>query len=250
MDKEFFLTSKIIDLLVEPIAHESGVDLYENRGARQIAYDFHSLGPRSFSSTDWDRLKEAFNSLARINQRAGGKVTVDEFMNLLGDLRFKCRRRRMQEIIELLLRSRQHAASIAQQIPSMDPLFAGIPATAYEWFHRLRVPLQIVHDEQNALTSERISQMVSTLTGKHDLSKYAPPIKIASFELADSKTDVRLQLADIAAGVVRVYAEHIIQPVGQPEVSLPVQSIQRLILNDSVTSSQEDYTQLTGRPGG
>jgi hypothetical protein len=64
----------------------------------------------------------------------------------------------------------------------------------------------IVHDRQTALSEERIAQLKQIG-------------RLESLTLVDSRTDPRVQLADILAGVVRKIAEDELNGRGDPELT-------------------------------
>ena len=254
IDKEFFVTSKVIDILYESLAHEMGIDLYSGRKAREVAYQFHRYGPRSFDREDWDRLVEAFNSLARIKQRKGVKVSVDEFFQILKDLVNRCRLEPMREILFVLINARKHADELVahfvedpDQIPTIDPLFAGLPATARFWHDRYGRPVQIIHDRQTTLTPSRVEQLMLFASVSHpEFLSFAPRFQIVGIEQVDSKSDPRVQLADLVSGVSRRMAEEILFPDEFEQTNLPIGAIRKFILQDSVTGSQRDWRRLMG----
>ena len=84
------------------VAHEAGVDLYTNYDARQMAWTLHREGHRAFGSERWLQLLTSFNGLMRAKQRSGIKTSVDDFFNTLDQLRFKSRRRNVDEIINVM----------------------------------------------------------------------------------------------------------------------------------------------------
>jgi hypothetical protein len=52
-DKEFFVVGKVIDLLVEEVAHHEGDDLYSDGQARRYAWALHRSGPRALGTQRW-----------------------------------------------------------------------------------------------------------------------------------------------------------------------------------------------------
>jgi hypothetical protein len=70
VDKHFFVTGKIIDLLLEEEAHERGINLHEGDHARQLAWTLFDEGPRALGEEGFDRLIETMVSFA--STRNGG----------------------------------------------------------------------------------------------------------------------------------------------------------------------------------
>src|SRR6266576_4408693 len=55
VDKHYFVTSKIIDMLLEEEAHARGINLYEGDRARQAAWTLFTDGPRALGAEGFDR---------------------------------------------------------------------------------------------------------------------------------------------------------------------------------------------------
>ncbi|WP_435592989.1 hypothetical protein [Nocardia sp. bgisy118] len=108
-EKRYLVVSKMIDLLVEELTHDRGIDLYSNGTARNLAVTFFQDGPRGLGEL-WEPLMAAFVSLARATQRGGGeKESVDSFFNRLGRARWRCRRSSVEPLLDLLLQTRTYA---------------------------------------------------------------------------------------------------------------------------------------------
>jgi hypothetical protein len=78
VDKDYFVVAKIVDMLVEEVAHEPGVDLYANDQARTFARTLYRQGQRALGTADWSALVAGFNSLIRSKQRKSGQCQAVE----------------------------------------------------------------------------------------------------------------------------------------------------------------------------
>ena len=67
VDKDYFV-GKVVDLLVEEVAHAADVDLYADGHARALAWTLHRQGARALGVAEWSLLLGAFNSLMRAKQ--------------------------------------------------------------------------------------------------------------------------------------------------------------------------------------
>lgn len=212
-EKSYFVFGKVIDLLVEELTYESGVDLYAGGRAKMMADTLYREGPRAFDAESWQSFQGAFNSLMRAKDRRQAKISVDEFFAMVDGLRLRSRRQSIDRILDLLWRTRSHAnafqdaiASGATTIPALDPLFAALPLAASYWSEG-KYAVGIVHDTQSALTAERIRLMVRALANPHpSLRKYWTTVNVKYLEQVDSRVDARVQVADLLAGVARVWA--------------------------------------------
>ena len=215
VDKQFFLVGKVIDLLVVELAYDTGVDLYIGRRARELAYDLHLNGRRALGTASWDILLQKFNSLMRLKQRgATPKTTIDEFYDTLDALKYRARRRTVEEVLLLLARTRPQAEQFqalltdpATESTTLDPLLAALPQTIRTWYEKTGRPIEVVHDEQVALDEKTRGDMVRVLrTPPPDFERHVNRVDVRSIILIDSKADARVQVADLVAGIGRKLA--------------------------------------------
>lgn len=254
-DKQYFVVSKVIDLLVEELAYENGVRLHQDLRARDLARILFLEGPRAYDLDAWAKLMEAFVSLTRLNQRKGAKATIEDFFALVDALRLSAKRKRVSDVMQLVYGARHHASDFQSQLqdpdpsapPTMDPLFAAVPATAFEWADRGSRRLHVLQDEQAALTPQRLETMKHFIV--NPLPEFVwrqPAITHIDVELKDSRTDPRIQVADLVAGVGRAYAEPLLNRTGRVGcVDMP-QFVGRL----SVWAHESSWKVLTGKPLG
>src|SRR4051794_7080233 len=53
VDKQYFLVAKVVDLLIEELAHSQGEDLYAGDGARRMAWALFREGERALGNELW-----------------------------------------------------------------------------------------------------------------------------------------------------------------------------------------------------
>lgn len=250
VDKEYFAVGKVIDLLIEELTHSAGIDLYSYGTARDMAWALHRQGPRALGA-DWRPLLLAFNSLMRISQRKGAKTTVDEFYAEVDRVRLKSRRRVVSEVLALVWAARLHAQEFQRELvgsarmpPALDPLFAAIPQTARSWHGQLKCSIQLVHDVQSSLTPPRVEAMLAALRRPTpEFARFAAGIPVLGLEQVDSRSDPRVQVADLVAGVARVVAENVL--LGKPETRAEL--LQPFVDLHSLWSDDLSWSALTGR---
>lgn len=213
-DKRFLIVSKMIDLLVEELTHERGINLYAGGTARDFAVTLFRDGPRGLGEL-WDPLMEAFVSLARATQRgASEKETVDSFFGRLDQARWRCHRRSVEPLLELLLQTRAHAEelvlSTAQRrsaaVPGLDPLVTMLPMTMHHAYAD-HGPVRFLHDNQSVLTPEFLQDLLPLLWHGHPDLPHVPRTRVAEFWTGDSHEHPSIQLADLAAAAGRVVIE-------------------------------------------
>lgn len=248
VDKEYFVVGKVVDLLVE-VAYAAGEDLYADRRARGMALMLHHEGARALGR-DWAQLLAAFNSLTRAVQRKGEKTTVAGFFDVLNKVRLRSRRRDVEVILAELWKAKPHAIEFQERLaedpdqpPALDPLFAALPQTVRAWHERTRRPVLVIHDTYARLTAARVATMIDALARPHaSLRRFAPPVALAAVDLADSKDDPRVQVADLLAGLARRDATMAL--LGDHRDA----SIRPFVGPNSLWSDDPSWTALAGRP--
>jgi len=226
VDKDYFVVGKVVDLLVEELAHARGQDIYEGGEARDMAWALYREGRRAFGQAKFASLLSAFNSLMRTTQRSGDKTTVDAFFQVVDEVRLGSTRRNVSEVLALIWQARPHAEEFQAKLiagprtlPALDPLVAALPQTIRTWAERTAGPVKVVHDEQALLTPSRVQELVQSLAHPHpDFQHMAAPVSVLSFDLARSHEDPRIMLADLLAGAARVIATDALR--GHPDVEV------------------------------
>jgi hypothetical protein len=217
-DKRYLIVSKMIDLLVEELTHEQGIDLYTDGTARKLAVTLFRDGPRGLGEL-WDPLMAAFVSLARATQRGGGeKETVDSFFARLDQARWRCRRRSVEPLLDLLLQTRAHADDLvlsrAQRrsslSPGLDPLVTMLPMTMHHAYAD-HGAVRFLHDEQKLFSPEFVQELFPLMWHVHpDFAGHVPRTRVAEFWTGDSREHPSIQLADLAASAGRVVVEDLL----------------------------------------
>ncbi|MFC9918139.1 DUF3800 domain-containing protein [Agromyces binzhouensis] len=210
-DKQYFACGKIIDMLVEPVLHERGHDLYRNGKARQMAHTLFVDAPAQLGSP-WDTGVDEFNTMLRAAVRSGSKATLEEFYSTLETLRGNATGK-LALILRLVHAGRSEAANLiadtkttSVEYLALDPTFAALATVARTWQERSGLPVRIVHDETSLLTAERIQTIKRGLAEPSVAGFSVSPVTLQSVTMVDSKSDSRIQVADLFAGVGRVIA--------------------------------------------
>ncbi|MFJ6198078.1 hypothetical protein [Micromonospora sp. NPDC092111] len=213
IDKEFFLVTRIVDLLLTEPSYAAGTRLTgDHRPAALALYRArHSAG------ADWGAFLAAFVDLVRLKRRHPVRRTVERFF----------------EAREALLRHELGAPAVAvldglhpTQVwavltridnddrsipPPLEPLLPALAETVLSWSGGRRQVL-VTHDEQSALTADRLTRLQQALANDGgpsaadvDLAGALPygVSPLAGLVMVDSRDDPRVQVADLLAGVAR-----------------------------------------------
>lgn len=193
------------------------VTLLAGDGEEETARTLHRTGPAAFGAARWAYFLTAFTSILRLRPRRGVTTSPEEFFALVDELA-----RVPGEAGELIGRLRggaEHVAAYRRRlssdpavVPALDPLVPAVIHTVRHWSAD-GTPVELVHDEQLALTPERVLQLKSVLGSR-----------LVGVRFVDSRADARVQLADFLAGVARRIASDELNGRGDPGLTALLRS--------------------------
>lgn len=203
-DKTFFAVRAAVTLLAE-------------HGTDTMARTLHRTGPAAFGAERWAYFLAAFTSVLRLRPRRGVTTSPAEFFALAREL--AAVPGEAGEIVGLLAEGagrvagyRVRLATDPGLVPVLDPLVPAVIHTVRH-FSTGGTPVALVHDEQLALTGERVLQLKVTLGHR-----------LAGVRFVDSRSDARVQVADFLAGVARRIASDALNGRGDPRLTTLLES--------------------------
>ncbi|MEJ8662301.1 DUF3800 domain-containing protein [Streptomyces sp. MS1.AVA.4] len=206
--KPFMVMTKLVDVLVEPLAHADGFNLYENKQALALAELLHMCGPVFGDAAAYRQMQQAFVDWVR------QRVSTDDLFAAVAAYKksIAVQHSDFVEYIELLEYCRcvanETAADLAagEQRDLLDPAVTSIYCLSVSFRDSLG-QFRLIHD-----ASKVIDRHATTLSRAHLLPDPARPGYLrpaaTQIDFADSKAHPQLQLADWAAGAVRQWAAH------------------------------------------
>jgi hypothetical protein len=249
-EKRYFVSGKVVDLIVENLLYGRDHDLFRYGRARDMAFVLYEDAPRQFGE-DWDTALDQFNTMLRLKVRNGQpQATLDDFYASV-DLTRPRAVGRLKHIMRLIHAGRDEVADLIRNTPttsasylSLDPLFAAIGQTARTWFDRSGLPVKLVHDETSLLTDARIESLKLGLSAPAVATLGVPPVPLVDVTLVDSATDSRVQVADLLAGAARVIADESLSGTTHSLVS----ELRPHLDPDSLWGDSTAWQILTGQP--
>ncbi|MEU7744265.1 DUF3800 domain-containing protein [Nonomuraea sp. NPDC049158] len=196
IDKTFFAISRLTDLLAVP-----------DREA--IADTLYREGGQTFGPDSWNAFLDSFNDLMRTNNGRGPRASVEAVFAMVDTFRRATPRSRAGEIMDLLWESRSQMDALRERSLTLNPLFPAISQAIVYWSRTGR-PVSVVHDRQTLLTQARIDELEEAHSAQG---------RLAGLRLVDSRTDPRVQVADLLAGAARKIAEDELTGQGDAEVT-------------------------------
>jgi hypothetical protein len=191
-DKAYFVVGRALDLVLGDSTETASAGLViDKRLMRLAAVLTRDRGPDFVA---------ACNAVVRVEKPWLVREPVDALIDLIDELRparsaaYAARARLLEDRV-------LH--------PPGEPLIPALARTVLHWSRGGTTDVAIVHDEQSALTERRIRWLERQLL---------PPDRVLRFRQVDSRTDSRVQVADVLAGLARRLATNALHGRGDAEL--------------------------------
>ncbi len=201
--KPFMVITKMVDMLIEPLFHSRGIDLYERGANLGMANMYHVVIPTFVGAAAFDRLRSLFVEMVR----QPTLVAIDAFYDFV-DLLFSNRKhRRLRLDLGMLLTTRAVVEVQWREWDGadLDPAVPAFVEHGSVWTTRLQAAYDVIHDEskpilhQRAILEAMMSVTDETVTIGYDRRKMAFPIKATGIRFVVSDDFPQIQLADLVA---------------------------------------------------
>jgi hypothetical protein len=213
VDKHYFVTGKIIDLLLEEHASDRGVNLYKDDLARKLAWTLFNEGPRALGTEGFERLIATMVDFASSRNRGGAQVSVQALFNEIDHAWARSHRRRVTDILAHLRQTRPDAEHYLQvlstpgeSIQGMEPLIPCLTSIANLWSHRIG-RVSVLVDEHRVLTDTALDVMCKIAAfdifqaGRSMRFRERPSSQaVQAIVRGASQKHPSIQLADLIAG--------------------------------------------------
>jgi Protein of unknown function (DUF3800) len=218
-EKRFLLVRKLVELLAVP--GDAGID--PEVGAAELAAALYREAPATIGSAPWQQLLRSFNTLMRARSMAVGWVEAEAFFGGVDLVRRAHAHSHVGEILALVSQSRPRDDDTLADLLDrsradtvLDPLVPAITSAVGHWGQRGE-SISIVHDEQSALTAERIAQLAPRSARAH--TNGCPVGRLVGLRFVDSQSDPRVQVADFLAGAARKIASEVLGGRGSEDLA-------------------------------
>jgi hypothetical protein len=208
--KSYMVTSKIVDLLIEPLAHRDGINLYERGGNIALANLYHTCLPVVSGEERFTSFQQSFVEMIRNKD----ETSVEKFYETCQDLYDSCKLPDFKPDIAVMIASKSIVSKVleAADITALDPAPTSFVLHCAAWGSYFGQEFDLVHDESKPM--RRQQQLLSYLMAKdepevevgYDYRKMTLPLKASGIRFANSKTIRQLQVADIIAGASAYWA--------------------------------------------
>jgi len=268
-DKRYFVVTRIVDFLLGEPSYAAGTSLAFD--LRATALTLHRDGPAIFGDANWYAVLTSFVAMMRTKRlRVINRPAVDEFFEALGQGehqvvgRLRERRPRVEEVLTVLLDERSSVP------PPLEPMLSALVDTTLLWTNGVRT-VDIVHDEQSALTPHRIDcirTLLAEASAKRGMNEggaasgasvgvdgdrygerqgrlHLELRPLRGFRMVDSREDPRVQVADLLAGVARHLATQELHGRGDPALTA---LLRPYVARSSLWADAPSWRRLCGEP--
>jgi hypothetical protein len=205
--KSYMITGKLVDVLLEPVIREDGIDLYVDGSNVAITNLLHAVWP-AFSPSGFEGLQASFVKMLRQHNKESMKDFF-ESVEVLG----RATNHEPEFAFKALELSKGYAADEIEGLqngtlsPELDPALTCLNALIQDWGGELG-PFGVVHDESRHLTSWetmlrqwwRDTTPIEVRTWRGETLRY--PANVAGLTFVNSQDSPLVQLADVVAGAV------------------------------------------------
>jgi hypothetical protein len=224
--KSCFMLVRAFDLFVGGSVDTASLGLRPDRRLASLAAELCRAGPDIVGRERWRAFLGATNQVLSANRHPRVHEPVDAFFDQVEALRTLDGDGPVGRALDELRTGRPDAYAARTRLleehvlqPVLEPLIPALTRTVLFWSRGLH-PVAIVHDEQSALTERRMRRLEQVLA--------APPLalirlpahgRFVRLRQVDSRTDARVQVADLLAGVARKVATDALSGRRDPDLT-------------------------------
>ena len=218
-DTRFFVLARMVDVLLSGQVVRGIACPGRNAHTRPLTLALYRSGEQSYGTARWQEFLTLSANLFRTNNRWLPKTPIQMFYAAVEAMTETSAAADITQVMNLLRSTRPIAEATRSShvqhpklTPLMEPLLPALNCTVQYWGSRAEI-LSVVHDEQSALTSERIADIAMAFAASH------PGHRLADVRLVDSRREPRVQIADFVAGIARRLAADELKGRADPELA-------------------------------
>lgn len=208
--KEFMITTKIVDILIEHMMHLAGKDLYINGRNIALSNMLYYCLPVFCDEKLVRDMYESFVSMIRTQS----EEDITRFYSDVENLKRSCREKSFERNINLILDTKLcvHDALNGIDKNALDPSIPALFSQCVRWGDEYSKGFHIVHDnshcieKQTLLFSLFMDWTQNETTYGYDRRKFNLPLKGKSLKFANSEEYTQIQVADIIASSFSYWA--------------------------------------------
>ncbi len=202
--KKCMIIGKIVDLLVETLAHRDGIDLYIRGANIALMNLLYTTLPAVCGEGNFELFQKSFVEMIRRKNAA----SIQEFYDQCRIMYQSCKLPDSRPLIATIIATENIVLDVlsAADNTAIDPAVTSFVTHLAYWSTQLNREFDLVHDVSKPL--EQQEEMLSYLMSKdkteievgYDRRKYKLPFKTSGIQFGNSKQIKQLQIADVIAG--------------------------------------------------
>ena len=208
--KEFMITSKIVDILIEHMMHLNGEDLYLNGRNIALSNMLYYCLPTFHDSDLVKSMYKAFVMMIRIQDQE----SIDNFYLSAENVKTSSINEEYNRNIDLILDTKKcvHDALEGIDKSSLDPSIPALFSHCILWGNVYPKGFHIIHDDSHSIENQKIlfAQFMdwtqTDIEMGYDRRKYQLPLKGRSLKFSSSDQFFQLQVSDIVASSFSYWA--------------------------------------------
>jgi Protein of unknown function (DUF3800) len=254
--KPYMVTTKVIDMLMETLAHRSGIDMYKDGGAHATANFFYTVGSVFCGEDLYAEMLRRFVDMVR----TGRLRAVRSYYRMLREMYEECTDDTFRAAIatliateaELIYEVLSHAT-----LTDLDPAIPAFIQVAIAWDAQIQGEWCVIHDDSKPIAYEQdhiecyFQNEDEPRRGVGQGDHYAElPLRATSLNFRASDDVPQLQVADIVSGSTAHFFKGLADPSKKDELwyELADSPLTDLCLGAVWPSSEVDPDEL-GRRG-
>jgi hypothetical protein len=212
LHKRYMAVGKIVDIINEPLARISGVDIYEH-GVNIGLTNIHYFCTPLFCGIDqFEKFLDSFIRMIRTRTPDSNR----QFFDAVRDLHLNCSNEDYKDLLEPYLYSERIVDSILSEITyqHLDPATTSFFAHCVEW-GKQKGDFLAIHDDSKPMAAEydnlkaMMDRAIEPAVIGYGRRKFKFPLKASEIQFANSKETLAIQVADLFASATYYYASAI-----------------------------------------
>lgn len=208
--KEFMITTKIVDILIEHMTHLMGEDLYLNGRNIALSNMLYYCLPAFCDEELVQTMYESFVTMIRSQDQNN----IDKFYNDVQKVKESSSDERFKENLDLILATKSCIDGALKYVDkhSLDPSIPAFFSHCAQWGKSYPKGFHIIHDDSHSIEKERLlfahfmDWTQDDVELGYDRRKYNLPLKGKSLKFASSEDHLQIQVCDIIASSISYWA--------------------------------------------
>lgn len=210
INKDYMITGKIVDILIESSMHFEGHDLYIDGKNIALTNMWHICMPYFCGQSNVHTMKTAFIEMIRKQ----GTTEINSFYDCIEQMKHACSDEKFKSSIDLITSTKKHIARILKTIDksALDPSIPALFNQCVLWGNIYPKGIKLIHDDSKPVEQQQeFLKLFMNLTKKeieigYDRRKFKLPLKVLSLSFSSSHLHPQIQVADIISSSIAYWA--------------------------------------------